>query len=222
MPTPNSTILVRIVDVGTSANSTGVVIDLSSKLIDDGDGTFSVGSPTGWIKMSPQNQALYTFSPHNANDTVYFGSSDDDETNANIIRRVSSNESLFSNGVLSLPNHGTLNSREVHRIRASGTTAGAFTPEFRQFRLTVPATYEVNTVGSTTGTLLRTTGNIDYVAQGVFGNAIIINTPNDVGDVFTNGLRVSPNANGFPNTRVAGDQAGTLLRLEDGSIFSNG
>ena len=89
LPAPNANIYVRIVDVGTGTNSTGVVIDLSSKLIDDGDGTFTNGTPTGWIKMSPTGQILYTFSPHNANDTVYFGRSADDEVHGNIVRRIS-------------------------------------------------------------------------------------------------------------------------------------
>ena len=220
-PEPNANILVRIVDVGTSANSTGVVIDLSSKLIDDGDGTFSVGSPTGWIKMSPQSQPLLTFSPHNANDTVYFGRSANDETNANIVRRISSTENVFSNGVLSLPEHGTLNSREVHRIRGSGVMSDSFTPEFQQIRLRVPTDYEVATTGSTTGTLARIPStNVPYRISGITGPLMFLDDNSELATVFNGRMdvRISPNANGFPNTIVRGRQVG-FLRPDDSSIF---
>ena len=163
---------------------------------------------------------LYTFSPHNANDTVYFGRSADDEVNANIVRRISSDESIFSNGVLSLPQHGTLESREVHRIAGSGTTTGTFTPEFRQIRLRVPNDYEVATVGSTTGTLARITStNVPYEVDVAGQTIIFLDDGTDITTVFTDGLRISPNANGFPNTTVQGRQVG-FLRVADGTIFS--
>ena len=76
LPAPNGNVLIRIFSVDTNE----VVLDRSAQLIDDQDGTFTQANLTDRIKMSPTNQNLFTFSPHNAQDTVYVARNSSEET----------------------------------------------------------------------------------------------------------------------------------------------
>ena len=217
LPAPNGNVLIRIFSVNTNE----VVLDRSAQLIDDQDGTFTQANLTGRIKMSPTNQNLLTFSPHNAQDTVYVARNSSEETHANILQRISTTEEIFSNGTLTIPVHGTLNSREVHRISGAGTRADSFTPQELQFTLTVPTDYEVATTGSTLGTLYRrAVGNTPVQITFAIGNSLFIDSPLGTDDRSRlEGARISPNPNGFPETTIVG-RPGATINVNDGSIFN--
>ena len=219
LPAPDSNVLIRIFSVDTNE----VVLDRSSQLIDDNDGTFTQANLTTRIKMSPTNQNLLTFSPHNAQDTVYVARNSSEETHSNILQRISTTEELFSNGTLTLPVHGTLNSREVHRISGTGTRSDSFTPQLLEFTLSIPTDYELATTGSTIGSLVRQTStNIPYTISTPAGNTLFLTQTLDNVDRNTlEGARISPNANGFPETTVVG-RPGFTLNVNDGSIFPAG
>ena len=219
LPAPDSNVLIRIFSVDTNE----VVLDRSSQLIDDNDGTFTQANLTDRIKMSPTNQNLLTFSPHNAQDTVYVARNSSEETHGNILQRISTTEELFSNGTLTLPVHGTLNSREVHRISGTGTRSDSFTPQLLEFTLSIPTDYELATTGSTTGSLVRQTStNIPYTISFPAGNTLFLDqTLDNVDRNVLEGARISPNANGFPETTVVG-RPGFTLNVNDGSIFAGG
>ena len=219
LPAPDSNVLIRIFSVDTNE----VVLDRSAQLIDDNDGTFTQANLTTRIKMSPTNQNLLTFSPHNAQDTVYVARNSSEETHSNILQRISTTEELFSNGTLTLPVHGTLNSREVHRISGTGTRSDSFTPQLLEFTLSVPTDYELATTGSTIGSLVRQTStNIPYTISFPAGNTLFLDqTLDNVDRNVLEGARISPNANGFPETTVVG-RPGFTLNVNDGSIFAGG
>ena len=219
LPTPDSNVLIRIFSVDTNE----VVLDRSAQLIDDNDGTFTQANLTTRIKMSPTNQNLLTFSPHNAQDTVYVARNSSEETHSNILQRISTTEELFTNGTLTLPVHGTLNSREVHRISGTGTRSDSFTPQLLEFTLSIPTDYELATTGSTIGSLVRQTStNIPYTISTPAGNTLFLGQTLDNVDRNTlEGARISPNANGFPETTVVG-RPGFTLNVNDGSIFAAG
>ena len=217
LPAPNGNVLIRIFSIDTNE----VVLDRSAQLIDDQDGTFTQANLTDRIKMSPTNQNLFTFSPHNAQDTVYVARNSSEETHANILQRISTTEELFSNGTLTLPVHGTLNSREVHRISGAGTRSDSFTPQLLQFTLSVPTDYEVATTGSTLGTLyLRAAVNTPIMVNFAVGNTLFIDAALEGDDrSLLEGARISPNPNGFPETTIVGRPGGTI-NVNDGSIFN--
>ena len=143
-----------------------------------------------------------------------------EETHANILQRISKTEELFSNGTLTLPVHGTLNSREVHRISGAGTRSDSFTPLLLQFTLSVPTDYEVATTGSTLGTIYRrATANTPITVNFAVGNTLFIDSALEGDDrSLLEGARISPNPNGFPETTIVG-RPGATINVNDGSIF---
>ena len=92
-----------------------------------------------------------------------------------------------------------------------------------EFTLSIPTDYELATTGSTIGSLVRQTStNIPYTISTPAGNTLFLGqTLDNVDRNALEGARISPNANGFPETTVVG-RPGFTLNVNDGSIFPAG